>query len=406
MKEKNIIHSVMLLFLIIILQFGRTLNLNAQTHKLDGGGGGIIAFTSARDGQNEIYLMNADGSSQTRITNTAAGENFLTWSNDGSKLAFRKEGGIYFINILDLPNAVVSEPRLAIAMGGASIGWTPDGQIIFDSPDAGNWDIYLVNTDGSNLINITNNPEIEFDPDVSPDGSKIVFVKGYKLWIMAIDGSNRRQLTNGPMDFAPAWSPDGNQIAFISGTGQQNLEIAIIDADGTNKKWVTNSPYNDEFPSWSPDGLKITYENDTNNKEKIYTIKIDGTEPTQLTNTNFNDGGPDWHPVSNPASGSEFRQNSTPHGFQLFQNYPNPFNPTTNIRYSIPYELSDFHSTAFVSLKVFDAPGKEVATLVNEEKSPGSYQIEFSARDLPSGIYFYRVTIGHHTQTKKMVVIQ
>ena len=77
-----------------------SVNLFAQTGQLNGSGGGIIAFTSDRDGQKEIYFMNADGSSQTRITNTMVDEHSPKWSNDGSKLAFRKEGGIYFVNII------------------------------------------------------------------------------------------------------------------------------------------------------------------------------------------------------------------------------------------------------------------------------------------------------------------
>jgi photosystem II stability/assembly factor-like uncharacterized protein len=83
----------------------------------------------------------------------------------------------------------------------------------------------------------------------------------------------------------------------------------------------------------------------------------------------------------------------------LKQNYPNPFNPTTKINYQIP-ELS------FVTLKVYDVLGNEIATLVSEEKPAGSYEVEFSAMGLPSGIYFYKLQAGSFIETKKMVLLK
>jgi len=85
--------------------------------------------------------------------------------------------------------------------------------------------------------------------------------------------------------------------------------------------------------------------------------------------------------------------------YELSQNYPNPFNPSSTISYQIP-ELS------FVTLKVYDVLGSEIITLVNEEKVVGSYEIEFDATLLPSGIYFYRLQAGSFVETKKMVLMK
>jgi hypothetical protein len=85
--------------------------------------------------------------------------------------------------------------------------------------------------------------------------------------------------------------------------------------------------------------------------------------------------------------------------FSIYQNYPNPFNPNTKINFYIP-EFS------FVYLKVYNVLGDEVATLVNEEKPAGSYQVEFDATTLPSGIYFYRLLAGSYIETKKMVLMK
>ena len=88
-----------------------------------------------------------------------------------------------------------------------------------------------------------------------------------------------------------------------------------------------------------------------------------------------------------------------PELFSLYQNYPNPFNPATRIRYEIP-------KASFVSLKIYDLLGREVATLVNEEKQSGSYEVEFDGSNLSSGIYFYRMQAGSYINTKKFVLLK
>ncbi len=86
-------------------------------------------------------------------------------------------------------------------------------------------------------------------------------------------------------------------------------------------------------------------------------------------------------------------------GFNLSQNYPNPFNPSTNISFSVGHP-------SFIKLKVYDVLGKEVASLLNEEKSPGKYTINFNAQNLSSGVYYYRITAGTYTETRKMVLMK
>ncbi len=104
-----------------------------------------------------------------------------------------------------------------------------------------------------------------------------------------------------------------------------------------------------------------------------------------------------------------------PTEFILEQNYPNPFNPVTKIRFVIPNEvrnLKDFSSqtprndNTLVTLKVYDVLGKEVATLVNEEKPAGNYEVDFNASKLSSGVYFYKLTSENFSQTKKMILLQ
>jgi len=90
-----------------------------------------------------------------------------------------------------------------------------------------------------------------------------------------------------------------------------------------------------------------------------------------------------------------------PKQFSLFQNYPNPFNPATKIRFELP--AGEIHR---VLLKVFDALGREIKTLVSEQLNSGVYEVDFNAVRLPSGVYFYKLTADDFTQTKKMVLIK
>jgi hypothetical protein len=114
-----------------------------------------------------------------------------------------------------------------------------------------------------------------------------------------------------------------------------------------------------------------------------------GNSVLYVDNLNF-----DTHLTSVPPSSSEL-----PSKFNLTQNYPNPFNPSTVINYQIPVEGN-------VTLKVYDVLGNEIATLVNEQKTEGSYEIQFDARKFTSGVYFYQLQAGSFTETKKLILMK
>ena len=144
------------------------------------------------------------------------------------------------------------------------------------------------------------------------------------------------------------------------------------------------------------------------------TITVFGVGPIDIYQDGFNDtGGSFWwyksylygavideivYGDTSTVLGINY-ENVQPDQFLLSQNYPNPFNPSTKINYQLP-EIS------FVALKIYDVLGNEIATLVNEEKSAGSYEVEFSSKRLPSGIYFYQLRAGNYVETKKMVLLR
>jgi len=107
-----------------------------------------------------------------------------------------------------------------------------------------------------------------------------------------------------------------------------------------------------------------------------------------------------WGCTAIPVSVDVYRTGNTlPQRFQLEQNYPNPFNSTTQIAYELPSE-------EFVSLRVYNLLGQEVAVLVNERRPAGTYTVTFRASELPSGMYFYRISAGEFQQTRKLLLLR
>ena len=127
-------------------------------------------------------------------------------------------------------------------------------QIAFYSNRDGNDEIYVMNADGNNPHNLTNNPANDSGPAWSSDGKMIAFFSdrdgNYEIYVMDADGNKQRNLTNNPaMDMDPAWSPDGKTIAFSS-YRDSDWKIYVMDADGNNQRRLTNNPSQDAWPSW------------------------------------------------------------------------------------------------------------------------------------------------------------
>ena len=261
---------------------------------------GRIAFESERDGNVEIYVMNADGTGLTNLTNNAAGDWIPVWSPDGSQIAFASGRDGISTEIYVMNADGTSQTRLTSnSAGDWWPAWSPDGsQIAFESERDGNGEIYVMNTDGTSQTRLTSNPARDFSPAWSPDGSQIAFASDRdgndEIYVMNADGTGQTRLTNNPgRDISPAWSPDGFQIAFEWERDGQ-FEVYVMNRDGTGQTNLTNNPSGDHKPAWSPDGSHIAFHSYRDGQFEIYVMNADGTNQTRLTNNPAPDLSAAW----------------------------------------------------------------------------------------------------------------
>lgn len=263
----------------------------------------MIAFSGGRDGDLEIFLMNADGSNPTKLTDNTVEDTNVEISNDGTQLAFisARSGGsrdqLYIMNVdgTDVQQVTTSPAQPSY------VDWSPDDSRLvyhgFDNDD----EIFIIDADGNNLTRLTDNTGTNDNyPDWSPDGDKIVFASDRggttEIYTMDPDGSNIQQITNNG-GTVPNWSPDGSKIAFQS-TRSGNSELYIMNGDGTGLRRLTNDGDFDCCPSWSPDGSEIAFETSRDGNLEIYKMNADGSGSLiNLTVDPDADFVPSWSPV-------------------------------------------------------------------------------------------------------------
>jgi Tol biopolymer transport system component len=204
------------------------------------GGNGLIAFTSTRAGNSDIAVLDPCGAVTTLVRGPAA-ELRPAWSPDGRRLAFM-------------------------------------------SNRDGDFEIYVVDADGSNVRRLTDDPGNDFNPAWSPDGKEIAWNSDrggdFKVYVMKADGTGVRRLTDAPgVDSVPSWSPRGDEIAFES-SRDGKAEIYVMNADGGDQRDVSNDPNaNDLNPAWSPNGRRIAFTSDRDGSNDVFVMGAEAAAP-------------------------------------------------------------------------------------------------------------------------------
>ncbi len=258
---------------------------------------------AARSVPGEIYVMQADGSNLIRLAETK-GAGFLSWSPDSKAIAYDSHSGQSFMRDLQIYTVNIDGTELIQLTSGPGNhehpAWSPDGrQIAFQftkDPFVGDYEIHLVNTDGSEEFSIATGFANSQDILWSPDGRQLLVASGIpvQIYVRNADGSQLVQLTNTQEhNLQPSWSPDGRQILYTGFYKDSGSRIHVMNADGSDQRSFANDPeVGDGYAEWSPDGRWITYAStrvrpDTNCCTgccvTVYIMKADGSGRRKLT---------------------------------------------------------------------------------------------------------------------------
>ncbi len=311
-------------YLILAFLFTALPNLFAQ--KLPISAGYSLLMTSVKTGDTEVFATDPVSGTSINLTNAPLSEErYPAWSADGKKIVFtsnREDGQTFNLYIA---NADGSNPKqLTHIPKGAVAYWpsfTADGKFIYFN-EGNTSSIYRVRPSGEGLQQMAQGR----DGNISPDGKRIVYTekgtKGYGVWVMDADGTNRKQIVEQESEIggiAPVWSHDGKKIAF-SGQDGAYAEIFICQADGSNLQQITKLQKISSSPAFSRDDAYIsfrvtdeaywrnaqkrekTYEEKGADKRPVWFMKVDGTEVQIIESLHYQcamDGSrAEWKPMS------------------------------------------------------------------------------------------------------------
>ncbi len=214
----------------------------------------------------------------------------------------------------------------------------------------------------------------------------------FDVWLLRFD--------NKPIPKIVVDSPNGGEFFFMGSEEEINWTSYSVDSvkielsleDRTLWYTITEATPSDGSYNWLVEAPQ------TSRKCRIKLTDLSDSTVTDESDTTFI-----IEILPNVGDSSE---TNLPTEFKLYANYPNPFNPGTTIKFTIPNVERRASSLYSTTLKVYDILGNEVATLVNKELPPGEYEVEFNAANLPSGVYFYRLTAGSYSSTKKLMLLK
>lgn len=265
---------------------------------------GKIVFQSDRDGDWEIFAMNADGSKLVQLTQNSVDDEYPVWSPDGTQIAFKsnRQGNfdIYVMNADGTDQRAVTQHPA----NDEDPAWSPDGEwLAFHSDRESNIEIFLIKPDGSGLRSFTRTLGKNALPAWSPDGQYIAYTGnrylGWNVYVTDLEQKTDERITDGHGACRPDWSPDGKKLAYVSEENSEKSNIWIMNPDGSERWNLTEDSLNyNYYPAWSPDGQYLVYakspEKERSNWD-LYISTADGHQQVQLTDQPAQEKFPDWH---------------------------------------------------------------------------------------------------------------
>lgn len=222
-----------------------------------------LVFAAERGTErSDVYRMNLDGSGRRQLTDDPANDSAPAVSPDGTRIAFESDrDGNYEIYVIDArggnPVRLTTDPARDLAPA-----WSPDGrQLVFtsDRDNRASADVYRMNADGSGVERLTSDLS-NWAPQFSPDGQQVAVQVDLDVHVINLADGSRRSLTSDPMNgMNPSWSPDGNRIAFVT-TRNRRAEIFTMKADGSDQQVLVSMAAGSVIdPRWSPDGSRVAF---------------------------------------------------------------------------------------------------------------------------------------------------
>ncbi|MFH1220207.1 MAG: hypothetical protein V1694_07110 [Candidatus Eisenbacteria bacterium] len=269
---------------------GRT----GQLHKNPGVPSGRLAFVAVDSGNWDLWTVDADGTDPVRLTNTAIDERYPCWSPDGTRIACSTSDGNIWV--IDAHSGTNPQQFKLETWNAGQPAWSPDGASIaftgFSDPKVDDSDIWVIHADGTDLIHIVPQREIQMYAAWHPGGRRLIYSSAVygpsyeiiqDLWTIELsDRSAARILVNDAANIQAEWSPDGNWIAFASDkTG--DWEVWVMDSNGQNLRQITQNPAYDADPTWSPDGKSLAFVSNRMGSLQIWVVDIDGKNPRMVT---------------------------------------------------------------------------------------------------------------------------
>ena len=260
--------------------------------------GSKIVFVSNKTGFKEIYQCDFDGQGLEQLTNSRSITLTPTLSPDGRYLAYTDftsgRPTLYIKNLAEKKTAFTSKSGVSIAPC-----WRNNNEVATTLSFEGNQSIYLIKPDGSVARRVTNSRGIDVSPAFSPDGSKMAFVSSRngppQIFIQDLQSGEAKRLTfNGKYNTQPSWSPAGDKIAYSTMQSKGEIDLFVINVDGTGLQQLTRKSGENEHPSWSSDGGMIVFSSSRQGKKKLFVMNSTGENQRRLLQGDGEEMQPSW----------------------------------------------------------------------------------------------------------------